>query len=65
MESKKNILAGNNKFNFFYLIFLFYFIFKITHLLKIILEGTFYRLKILDKISSKNTLLKIEKWRAN
>ncbi len=59
MVSKKSILAGNNKFNF-YLFILFYFIF-INHLFaKDTTEGTFTDLKILDKISSKNTLVKLK-----
>ena len=59
MESKKNILAGNNKF-IFYLFILVYF-FLINHsLAKDNTEGTFTDLKILDKISSKNTLVKLK-----
>jgi hypothetical protein len=59
MESKKNILAGNNKFNF-YLFILIYFL-LINHSFAIDnTEGAFTDIKILDKVSSKNTLLKLK-----
>ena len=58
MESKKNILAGNNKFNF-YLFILIYFFLTNFSFAKDNIEGTFTDLKILDKISSKNTLVKL------
>jgi hypothetical protein len=60
MQSKRNILAGNNKFNFYLFIFLIYFL--LTNLLfaKDNIEGNFTDLKILDKISSKNTLIKLK-----
>ena len=55
MESKRNILAGNNKFNLFISIFLVYF-FLVNHsFANNNTEGSFTDLKILDKISSKNT----------
>ena len=60
MESKKNILAGNNKFNFYLFIFLVYFFLINPSFSKNNKEGTFTDLKILDKISSKNTLLKLK-----
>ena len=60
MESKKNILAGNNKFNFYLFIFLIYFLFTNLSLAKDNTEGSFIDLKILDKISSKNTLVKLK-----
>ena len=61
MESKRNILAGNNKFNFYLSIFLVHF-FLINHSFsKDNTEGSFTDLKILDKISSKNTLVKLKK----
>jgi hypothetical protein len=59
MESKKNILAGNNKFNFYLLIFLIYFFFITLSFAKDNTQGTFTDLKILDKVSSKNTLVKL------
>ena len=58
MESKKNILAGNNKFNF-YLFILIYFFLTNFSFAKDNIEGTFTDLKILDKISSKNSLVKL------
>ena len=60
MESKKNILAGNNKFNFYLFIFLIYFFLINLLFAKGNIEGTFTDLKILDKISSKNTLVKLK-----
>ena len=63
MESKKNILAGNNRFKFYLFVFLVYFFLINISLAKDNTEGSFTDLKILDKISSKNTLDKIKKWR--
>ncbi|MDC3331744.1 DUF2155 domain-containing protein [Candidatus Pelagibacter sp.] len=60
MESKRNILAGNNKFNFYLFIFLVYFFLTNLSVAKNNIEGTFTDIKILDKISSKNTLLKLK-----
>ena len=60
MESKRNILAGNNKFNFYLFIFLVYFFLINFSVAKNNIEGTFTDIKILDKISSKNTLLKLK-----
>ena len=60
MESKRNILAGNNKFNFYLFIFLVYFFLTNFSVAKDNIEGTFTDLKILDKISSKNTLVKLK-----
>ena len=60
MVSKKNIQAGNNKFNFYLFIFLVYFFLINLSDAKDSTEGTFTDLKILDKISSKNTLLKLK-----
>ena len=59
MESKRNILAGNNKFNFYFFILVYFFL--INHsFAKDNAEGVFTDLKILDKISSKNTLVKLK-----
>ena len=59
MESKRNILVGNNKFNFFLFILVYFFL--INHsFAKDNTEGFFTDLKILDKISSKNTLVKLK-----
>ena len=60
MESKRNILAGNNKFNFFFFIFFLYFFLANFLFASDNVEGTFTDLKILDKISSKNTLVKLK-----
>ena len=60
MESKRNILAGNNKFNFYLFVFLVYFFLTNLSVAKNNVEGTFTDIKILDKISSKNTLLKLK-----
>ena len=59
MESKRNILPGNNKFNFYLFIFFIYLFLINLSLAKDNTEGTFTDLKILDKISSKNTLVKL------
>ena len=59
MESKRNIQAGNNKFNFYLFIFLIYFFLINLSFAKDNSEGTFIDLKILDKIGSKNTLIKL------
>ena len=60
MEIKRNILAGNNKFNFYLFIFFIYLLIINTSNANDRLEGSFTDLKILDKISSKNTLLKLK-----
>ncbi len=58
MALKKNILVGKNSFFIFFLILLFLFI-SISYS-KSQLEGSFTEIKILDKISSKNTSLKLK-----
>ena len=60
MESKRNILAGNNKFNFYLIIYLIYFFLTNLSFAKDATEGSFTDIKILYKISSKNTLLKLK-----
>jgi len=60
MESKRNILAGNNKFNFYFIIYLIYFFLTNLSFAKYATECSFTDIKILDKISSKNTLLKLK-----
>jgi len=62
MKLKKNIQVG--KINFFIVLFYFIFLSSIT-LVKAIekldnLEGDFIEIKILDKVSSKNNLLKLK-----
>ena len=60
MLLKKNILAGKNKLNLFLLSILVYFFLINISISENNLEGTYTDLKILDKISSKNTLLKLK-----
>ena len=58
MVLKKNILVGKNSF-FLYLLIFFFLFTSISHP-NIQLEGSFTEIKILDKISSKNTSLKLK-----
>ena len=58
MVLKKNILVGKNSFFLYFLIF--FFLFTSTSFSKSQLEGSFTEIKILDKISSKNTSLKLK-----
>ena len=58
MALKKNILVGKNSFFIFFLILLF--LFTSISYSKSQLEGSFTEIKILDKISSKNTSLKLK-----
>ena len=60
MVLKKNTQVGKNNIKLIYLVFLFYFCLVLNSNAKNNLEGTFTDIKILDKISSKNTLLKIK-----
>ena len=60
MVLKRNTQVGKNNLKLFFLIFLFYFCLVFNSNSKSNLEGTFTDIKILDKISSKNTLLKIK-----
>ena len=60
MVSKRNTQVGKNSFKLIYLVFLFYFCSVFNLNSKSNLEGIFTDIKILDKISSKNTLLKLE-----
>ena len=60
MVLKRNTQVGKNNFKLIYLVFLFYFCLVFNSSSKINLEGAFTDIKILDKISSKNTLLKLE-----
>ena len=60
MVLKRNTQVGNNNFKLIYLVFLFYFCLVLNSNAKNNLEGTFTDIKILDKISSKNTLLKLK-----
>jgi len=60
MVLKKNILAGKNNFKLVSSVILFYFFLVLSANSKNNLEGAFTDIKILDKISSKNTLLKLK-----
>ncbi len=60
MVLKKNTLVGKNNFKLLALVFLLYFFFIVHSNSKNNLEGVFTDIKILDKISSKNTLLKLK-----
>ena len=60
MVLKKNTQVGKNNFKLIYLVFLFYFCLVLNSKAKSNLEGAFTDIKILDKISSKNTLLKLK-----
>ena len=60
MLLKKNTQVGKNNFKLLILVFLVYFSLVIVSDSKNNLEGTFTDIKILDKISSKNTLIKLK-----
>ena len=62
MVLKRNIQVGKNNIKLIYLVFLLYFcfFFNSNSNSKNNLEGNFTDLKVLDKISSKNTLLKLK-----
>ena len=60
MVLKRNTQVGKNNFKLIYLVFLFYFCLVFNSNSKSNLEGVFTDIKILDKISSKNTLLKLK-----
>ena len=60
MPLKRNILAGKNKFNLFYFILFIYLLLFNLSFAKNNTEGVFTDLKILDKISSKNTLIQLK-----
>ena len=59
MVLKRNTQVGKNNFKLIYLVFLFYFCLVLNLNAKSNLEGTFTDIKILDKISSKNELIKL------
>ena len=60
MVLKKNILAGKNNLKLIFVLLLVYFCFVFSSNSQSNLEGTFTDIKILDKISSKNTLIKLK-----
>ena len=59
MQFKKNIKAGNNKFLIIFFIFLFFLLIISKVKSEDNLEGKNTDIKILDKISSKNELIKL------
>ena len=60
MALKRNIQVGKINYKLIYLIILFLFCLVFNSNSKNNLEGNFTDIKILDKISSKNTLLKLK-----
>ena len=60
MVLKKNTLVGKNNLKLIFLTFLIYFYLVLNSNSQNNLEGTFTDIKILDKISSKNTLIKLK-----
>ena len=58
MELKKNIKAGKNSLKLKLTIFIYFSLFSVAFS-QSNLEGSYTDIKILDKISSKNTLLKL------
>ena len=60
MVLKRNTQAGKNNLKLIFFVFLFYFSLVFNSNSNRNLEGTFTDIKILDKISSKNTLLKLK-----
>ncbi|MDC0943665.1 DUF2155 domain-containing protein [Candidatus Pelagibacter sp.] len=60
MVLKKNTQVGKNKLNLLIFIFLTFFFLVNFSISDDVLEGTYTDLKILDKISSKNTLVKLK-----
>tara|TARA_B100001121_G_C18303557_1_gene440859 strand:- start:118 stop:525 length:408 start_codon:yes stop_codon:yes gene_type:complete len=65
MLLKRNTLLGKNNLKLIILAVLFYFSLFFNSYSKSILEGTFTDIKILDKISSKNTLIKLKNGELN
>ena len=59
MELKKNIQAGKNNLKLNLIIFFYFFLCSVAFS-QSNLEGTYTNIKILDKISSKNILLKLK-----
>ena len=59
MQLKKNIKAGKNSLKLKYIIFVYFSLFSFAFS-QSSLNGTYTDIKILDKISSKNTLLKLK-----
>ena len=60
MVLKRNILIGKSKFKLLFLVIFIYFLLVVNSNSQNNLEGIFTDIKILDKISSKNSLLKLK-----
>ena len=60
MVLRRNTQVGKNNLKLIYLVFLFYFSLVFSSNSKSNLEGNFTDIKILDKISSKNNLIKLK-----
>ena len=60
MQLKKNTKAGKNKQNLFLIFFSIFFLIAFNTYSTDELEGNYTSIKILDKISSKNTLIKLK-----
>ena len=60
MLLKKNILVGKNNYKLFLIVCFFYFNLIINSFSQSTLEVSFTDIKILDKISSKNNLVKLK-----
>ena len=60
MVLKRHTQAGKNKYKLLSLVFLLYFFLILNSYSQNNLEGIFTDIKILDKISSKNTLIKLK-----
>ena len=60
MSRKKNIKAGIINFNFLQLTIIFFLIFSFNNVYGNNLEGSHTDIKVLDKISSKNILIKLK-----
>ena len=60
MQLKRNIRVGKSKFYFFYLILFKFLLVSTLTYSDSDLEGKYTDLRVLDKISSKNTLLKLQ-----
>ncbi len=60
MVLKKSTLSGKNNLKLIFVLLLNYFCFVFSSNSQLNLEGSFTDIKILDKISSKNTLIKLK-----
>ena len=59
MQSKKNIKVGKNRLNLFLILFIIFQLFSFEIMSENKLEGKNTDIKILDKISSKNELIRL------